>query len=165
MAVNPICLLDAELQRVINGPLIQASHKRGIGGERAWLLIKHVPRGPAGSEGTAGGVVEGSLYSCSTLSHGTPHVVVMVVVLAVYLLVKTHGVVDGALRDVAVSIACLHDVPASTSHPTPLANSMLRSAAGVFLEASRATQRFAHDSPEGWTMRGASGCRIKEWNF
>lgn len=149
--MDRICLLDAELQGVINGPLIQAPHKGGIGGERAWLLIKHVPWGPADSEGAAGGVVEGSLYSCSTLSHGTSHVVV-VVVLAVYLLVKTHGVVDGALRDIAVSIAPLHDAPASTSHPTPLAYSMFRSAAGVFLEASRAAQRFAHDRPEGWAM-------------
>ena len=87
------------------------------------------------------------------------------VVLAVYLLVKAHGVVDGALRDVAVSIAPFHDAPTPTSHPTPLAYSMFCSAAGVFLETSRAAQRFSHGWTGGWAVGGGTRGRVKEWNL
>lgn len=130
MTAIAVGILTPELQRIIYGSLVQSPHKRRVRSQRAGLGVEHVRRRPADPQGAAGRVDKTPVASAVS-----PYGASRVVVMAVNLLIDAHGVVDGALRHVAIAVPPFHAHPPPAHSPVP--GSVLLQATGALPETPR----------------------------
>lgn len=110
-------ILSPELQGIVYNSFVQPPHKRWVRRQGARLGVEHVRCGPADPQGAAGRVDETPI--APAVSPDGASRMVVVVVVAVDLLIDAHGVVNGALRHVAIAVASLHAHPPPTHSSVP----------------------------------------------